>query len=107
MTNGGVADAEVYEVTAIVPAKLDYLAPERIDVAARPVRAPVNKGDFYVDCVQPAANLIPSLLEPQSEFGLIRYWKYQLAPAAGGTFEILRFVGATAPAAIPYRPWRP
>jgi hypothetical protein len=107
VTNGGVADAEVYEVAAIVPAKLDYLAPERIDVAARPVRAPVNKGDFYVDCVQPAANLIPSLLEPQSEFGLIRYWKYQLAPAAGGTFEILRFVGATAPAAIPYRPWRP
>jgi hypothetical protein len=107
VTKGGIADAEAYEVTAIVPAGLDYVAPERIDVTARPVKAPLKTGDFYVDCVQPAANLLPSLLEPQSEFGLIRYWKFKLVPAAGGVFEILRFVGASAPAVTPYKPWRP
>jgi hypothetical protein len=106
-TKGGVADAEAYDVTAIVPAALDYLAPDKIEVTARPVKAPVQKGDFYVDCVQPAANLVPSLLEPQSEFGLIRYWKFKLVPEAGGVFEILRFVGAAPPAVIPYKPWRP
>lgn len=101
----GLVDAEAYEVTAIVPAKLDYLAPERIDVAAKPLRLPVKKGDFYIDCIQPAANLVPALLEPQSEFGLIRYWKFKLVPDSGGIFEILRFAGTTAPAVIPYRPW--
>jgi hypothetical protein len=102
----GLVDAEAYEVTAIVPAKLDYLAPETIDVVAKPVRVPVRKGDFYIDCVQPAANLVPSLLEPQSEFGLIRYWKFGLVPEAGGVFGILRFTGASAPAVVPYRRWR-
>jgi len=70
------------------------------------VKVPVHKGDFYIDCVQPAANLVPSLLEPQSEFGFIRYWKFKLVPEAGGVFEILRFTGTTAPAVIPYKPWR-
>ena len=107
ISKDGLVDAEAYEVTAIVPARLDYLAPEKIDVAAKPVKAPVKKGDFYIDCVQPAANLVPALLEPQSEFGLIRYWKFKLVPEAGGVFEILRFAGTAAPAVIPYRPWRP
>ena len=107
ISKDGLVDAEAYEVTAIVPARLDYLAPEKIDVAAKPVKGPVKKGDFYIDCVQPAANLVPALLEPQSEFGLIRYWKFKLVPEAGGVFEILRFAGTAAPAVIPYRPWRP
>ena len=107
VAKGGIVEAEAYEVTALVPAALDYLAPEKIDVAARPVRAPLKPGDFYVDGVQPAANLVPSLLEPQSEFGFIRYWKFSLVPEAGGVFEILRFVGTTPPAVVPYKPWRP
>jgi hypothetical protein len=107
VTKGGVAEAEAYDVKTIVPSPLDYVAPEHVDVAARPLQAPVHKGDFYVDCVQAAANLIPSLLEPQSEFGLVRYWKFKLVPEAGGIFEILRFVGGTPPAVVPYKPWRP
>jgi hypothetical protein len=99
----GLASAEAYEATAIVPAALDYLAPEKIDVAAKAVEVPVRKGDFYIDCVQ--ANLVPGLLEPQSEFGLIRYRKFNLVPEAGGVFEILRFTGKTAPAVIPYKRW--
>lgn len=101
----GLVDAEAYDVTAIVPAQLDYLAPEKIDVAAKAVRIPVRKGDFYIDALQPAANLVPCLLEPQSEFGLIRYWKFKLVPEAGGVFEIPRFTGKTAPAVIPYKRW--
>lgn len=101
----GVASAEAYDVKEIVPAGLDYLAPEKLEVAARAVEVPVRKGDFYVDCVQPAANLVPCLLEPQSEFGLIRYWKFKLVPEAGGVFEILRFTGRTAPAVVPYKRW--
>ncbi|MGZ5495164.1 MAG: ChaN family lipoprotein [Candidatus Aminicenantales bacterium] len=106
VTKDGLVDAEAYEVTAVVPSKLDYVAPDKIDVVAKPAKVPVRKGDFYVDCVQPAANLVPSLLEPQSEFGLIRYWKFELVPEAGGVFEILRFAGTAAPAVIPYKPWR-
>ncbi len=99
-------DAEIYEVAGIVPAKLDYLAPERIDVAAKALKVPVGKGDFYVDSVQPAANLVACLLEPQSEFGLIRYWKFGLVLEAGGVFPVFRYFGKAAPPVIPYRPWR-
>jgi hypothetical protein len=101
-----IVDAEAYEVTAIVPSKLDYVAPDKIDVAVKAVKVPVKKGDFFVDCAQPAANLVPCLLEPQSEFGLIRYWKFKLVPEAGGVFEILRFAGKDAPDVIPYKRWR-
>jgi len=59
-----------------------------------------------VTCVQPAANLIPCLLEPQSEFGFIRYWKYGLVPDTGGVFPVFRYTGKTAPSVIPYKPWR-
>jgi len=100
-----LVDAEVYEVSAIVPSALDYEAPGTIDVAAKAVKVPVKKGDFYVDCVQPAANLIPCLLEPQSDYGLIRYLKFKLVPEAGGLFEILRFAGTVAPTVTPYKRW--
>ncbi len=100
-----IVEAEVYEVTAVVPAPADYEAPESIDVAAKPIKVPVKKGDFYVDGVQPAANLVPCLLEPQSAYGLIRYRKFKLVPEAGGLFEVLRLTGAAAPAVIPYKSW--
>ncbi|HSA95903.1 MAG TPA: M14 family zinc carboxypeptidase [Acidobacteriota bacterium] len=100
-----IVDAEVYEVTAIVPSTLDYEAPQRIDVAANAVKVPVKKGDFYIACAQAAANLIPGLLEPQSDYGFIRYWKFKLAPEAGSLFGILRVTGKDAPAVIPYKRW--
>ena len=103
----GFVEAEAYKATAVVPAGLDYDAPERIDVAAEAVRVPVRKGDLYVDCVQPAGNLVPCLLEPQSAYGFIRYRKFGLVPEAGGVFPIFRLAGKAAPAVVPYRPWRP
>ncbi len=56
-------------------------------------------------CDQPAANLVPCLLEPQSAYGFVRYWKFKLLPEAGGLFEILRFAGKVAPAVVPYKAW--
>jgi hypothetical protein len=102
---GGVLDAEVFEVDEIVLSAADYEAPERIEVSRKAARAQVTQGDFYVDGDQPAANLIPCLLEPQSQYGLIRYWKFKLTPEAGGVFEILRYAGAAQPPTVPYRPW--
>jgi hypothetical protein len=102
----GFVDAEVYETTAVVPAALDYQAPERIDVVAKAMKVPVRKGDFYVDCVQPAANLVPCLLEPRSDYGLIRYLKFKLIPEVGGIFPILRAAGKPELPVTPYKRWR-
>jgi len=104
---GGLLDVEMYEVTDIVPAKLDYLAPEKIEVARKAAQAAVEKGDFYVASAQPAANLVSCLLEPQSEFGLIRYWKFKLVPEAGGVFPIVRVAGSPTLPVTPYKRWRP
>jgi Zinc carboxypeptidase len=105
VTRDAIVDAEVYEVTAIVPSTLDYEAPQKIEVAAKTAKVPVKKGDFYVGCAQAAADLIPCLLEPQSDYGFIRYWKFKLVPDAGGLFEIFRYAGQEPPAVIPYRAW--
>ncbi len=102
-----LVEAEVYEVESIIPARFDYDPPERIDVAAKAARLPVRKGDFYVSCAQPAAHLVPCLLEPQSDFGFIRYGKFKLAPEAGGLYEIRRYTGKEDLPVVPYRPWRP
>ena len=107
LAKDAILDTEVYEVAAIDPSDVDYEAPKKIEVSGRAARTPVYRGDFYVDCVQPAANLVPCLLEPQSDYGFVRYRKFKLVPETGGLFEILRFSGKEAPAVISYRPWRP
>ena len=103
----GDAPVEVaaYEVTDLVPAKEDYLPPETIEVAKKATTTIVRKGDLYVDCAQAAANLIPSLLEPQSAYGLIRYFKYGLVPDKGGIFAIYRIDKKQDMPLVPYRPW--
>ena len=83
-------EVESYTVREISPARADYEAPERIVVEKKRTRTVVRKGDVIVRVDQPAANLIPCLLEPESEYGLIRYRSYGLIPDAGGTFPILR-----------------
>jgi hypothetical protein len=93
------------EVKAIVPAKEDYLAPERIDIVRKAATVVARKGDIFVDCVQDAANLIPCLLEPQSDYGLIRYWKYGLVPEKGGFYAIYRIEDKQDMPVVPYRPW--
>ena len=99
------AEVEAYEVKDIVPATDDYLAPTRIEVGRKTLETVLRRGDFYVGCGQEAANLIPCLLEPESDFGLIRYWKFGLVPKAGDVYAIFRVVRPQALPLVPYKPW--
>jgi hypothetical protein len=100
-----VLDVEGYTVGTITPSKYDYLAPEVLEVSKTALRLAARRGDFYVSCAQPAANLVPCLLEPQSEFGLIRYWAYKLVPAAGDVWAFYRLTKAQDLPVVPYKDW--
>jgi hypothetical protein len=105
VTGDRPAEVEISAITDIVPAKADYLAPEKIEVEKRTLQTVVKKGDFYVAGAQDAANLIPVLLEPQSDYGFIRYWKYGLVSAKGDIFAFFRLVKPQDLPLVPYRPW--
>jgi hypothetical protein len=94
-------EAETYQIREIVPAREDYVAPEKIGVDIKPGKFKARKGDLFVSVEQPAANLIPCLLEPQSEYGLIRYQAYKLVPQKGALFPFIRVV-RNKPAVAPY-----
>ena len=98
-------EVEAYTASDVVPAKYDYLPPEKIDVEKKMLQTIVKKGDFYVSCAQEAALLIPSLLEPQSDYGFIRYWKYKIIPEKGDLFAFTRVVKGQDLALIPYKNW--
>jgi hypothetical protein len=98
-------EVEASEVKDIVPAAADYLAPSVITVERKPAQTIVRRGDYYVSCGQAAADLIPCLLEPESEFGLIRYWAYGLVPKAGDVFAVYRVVKPQTLVLAPYKPW--
>ncbi|MGA2533642.1 MAG: M14 family zinc carboxypeptidase [Candidatus Aminicenantales bacterium] len=98
-------EVEAYDVLDIVPAADDYLAPSKIVVEKKAVPTIVRRGDFYVGCGQEAANLIPCLLEPESDFGFIRYRKFGLVPKAGDIFAFYRVVKPQTLLLAPYKPW--
>jgi hypothetical protein len=100
-TADAAVDAEQYRVDEIVASKEDYVAPPTLGVTKTAARVTAKKGDFYVSGAQPAANLIPNLLEPQAEYGLIRYRAYGLVPGQGTTFPFLR---VAARQALPLEP---
>ena len=104
-TRDAEVDVEYDRAVAVTPSAADYLAPEKIEVEKTTHRALIRRGDFYVSCSQDGANLIPLLLEPQSEFGLIRYWKYRLVPKPGDVFSIFRVVESQDPPLAPYKKW--
>ncbi len=91
-TKDAMVEVERYTVDDLTPSTEDYVAPEKIAVTKKAVTVPVTKGDYYVSGAQPAANLIPNLLEPQAEFGFLRYRMYKLVPEKGATFPFLRVV---------------
>lgn len=94
-----------YKIVAVVPASADYLAPEKLEVQPEPLKMPFQRGDFYVDCEQPGANLIPCLLEPQSDYGLIRYFRFKLVPEAGDYFAIYRVERPAVLPLVDYKGW--
>ncbi|MDH7512561.1 MAG: DUF2817 domain-containing protein [Clostridiales bacterium] len=105
VTKDVALEVEAYQVGEVVPAKYDYLPPEKIDVEKKTLQVVVKKGDFYVSCGQAGANLIPCLLEPQSQYGLIRYWSFKLVPEKGNLYAFFRITNPAALELIPYRDW--
>ncbi len=99
-------DVEAYQVEEVVPSRYDYLPPEKIDVEKKSLKTIIKKGDFYISCAQDGTNLIPCLLEPLSQYGFIRYWKYKLVPEAGDVFPIYRVVLSKDLPVVPYKRWK-
>ncbi len=97
---------EAYLAGEVLPSKYDYLPPEKIEVEKKSLQTIIKEGDFYVSCSQAAANLIPCLLEPQSQYGLIRYWKYKIVPKKGDFFPFYRVVAVGELPVIPYKNWK-
>jgi len=100
-----LVDVEAYAVRDVAPASVDYLAPKKITVERKLVSTIVKKGDFYITCGQEAANLIPCLLEPESEYGLIRYRKFRLMPEAGNLFAFTRVIKPQTLKLVLYKSW--
>jgi hypothetical protein len=96
-------DVEAYTACEVEPSKYDYLPPAKLELEKKEVGIVAKKGDYFVSCRQPAANLIPCLLDPQSDYGLIRYWTFKLVPEAGDIFAFYRVVKPLEIPVIPYR----
>jgi len=99
-------EIESYQTKEIMPATLDYLPPQKIEVEKKKLETIIKRGDFYVSCVQRGANLVPCLLEPQSQYGFIRYWKFKLVPEVGDIFPFYRFVGKKKLPLMSYKNWK-
>lgn len=98
-------DVEGYQIIDLTPAEYDYLPPQNIDVEKKTMEILVKRGDFYISCGQEGANLIPCLLEPQSQYGLIRYWVYNLVPKKGDIFSFLRVTKKQNLPIVPFKDW--
>jgi hypothetical protein len=106
LTNDKVLEVEAFMAGEVVPARYDYLPPEKIDGEKKILEYVAKNGDFFISCAQPGANLIPCLLEPKSQYGLIRYWDFKLVPQPGDVYGCYRVVKPAALALIPYRNWQ-
>jgi hypothetical protein len=105
LTQDKIIEVEAFSVGEIVPARYDYLPPEKIEGEKKILEYVAKKGDFFISCAQPGANLIPCLLEPQSQYGLIRYWAFKLVPQPGDIYAFYRVAKPAALPLIPYRNW--
>ncbi|MBN2409277.1 MAG: DUF2817 domain-containing protein [Candidatus Aminicenantes bacterium] len=101
-----ILEAEAFAAMEVMPAEYDYLPPERIEGEKRSLEYLAKKGDYFVSCAQPGANLIPCLLEPQSQYGLIRYRAFGLVPEPGDVFAFFRVVKPADLPVVPYRDWQ-
>jgi len=105
-TQDSPVDVEAYQVSDIVPSEYDYLPPVKIEVEPKVLKTVIKKGDYYISCAQDGANLITSLLEPQSLYGFIRYWKLQLVPEKGSVFPFYRVIKPINVPLMPYKNWK-
>lgn len=99
-------DIETYAIKDLVPAEYDYLPPQSIEVEKKTLQTIIEKGDFYISCGQEGAQLISCLLEPQSLYGFIRYWKFRLVPKKGDIFPFYRYIKEAELPLVPYKNWK-
>ncbi len=98
-------EIESYRVEEVVPAEYDYLPPMKIALSKNTHEIIARKGDVYVACAQAGANLIPCLLEPQSQYGFIRYWKFDLVLDEADIYPFYRIISEQELPLIPYKNW--
>ncbi len=91
---GGTLAVEACQVDDIIQGTGDYIPPQRIAVSILQLQVPVQRGDCWVPLNQLAANLVPLLLEPQSDLGLIRFRAFNLTVEKGDFFPIYRVMQA-------------
>jgi len=99
-------EVEAYQVKEVLPAEYDYLPPQKIEVERKTLQTVIKRGDYFISCAQAGANLIPCLLEPQSQYGFIRYWRFNLVPEAEDIFSFYRVVNKIDLPLIPYKNWK-
>jgi len=105
LEKAATVEVGIYRVKELVPARADYLPPEKITVELEKQKVALKRGDFIISCEQPGANLIPCLLEPQSEYGLIRYFKFKLVPEVDDYYQIYRLEVPLALSAVDLKNW--
>lgn len=91
---GGVLAVEACQVDDVIQGTEDYIPPQRIKVSLHQLQLPVQRGDCYIPLAQLAANLVPLLLEPQSDLGLIRFRSFNLGMEKNDIFPIYRVMQA-------------
>jgi len=99
-------EVEAYAVGEVIPSQQDYLPPGRIEVEKKMLGIVAKKGDYFISCRQDGTNLIPNLLEPQSQYGLVCYWSFKLVPEKGDIFAFYRVVQPESLPLLPYRNWK-
>ncbi|MFW6131321.1 MAG: M14 family zinc carboxypeptidase [Candidatus Aminicenantaceae bacterium] len=104
-TKDCTVNVESYTIEEIVEAEYDYLPPQKIGVEKNKHSTIIKKGDFYIPCAQPGAHLISCLLEPESQYGLIRYWKFELVPEKDDIFPFYRYTESEKLPLLPYKNW--
>ena len=105
LEKAATVEVGIYRVKELVPARADYLPPEKITVELEKQKVALKRGDFIISCEQPGANLIPCLLEPQSEYGLIRYFKFKLVPEVDDYYQVYRLEAPLALSAVDLKNW--
>jgi len=99
-------EIESYQIGEVIPTKYDYLPPMKIEVSKKIHNIIVKKSDVFVPCAQPGANLIPCLLESQSQYGFIRYWKFNLVLETGNLYPFYRVISEQKIPLVPYKNWK-
>ena len=87
------ATLESYRILSVTPSTKEDKDFLEVEVSVESARTSIPQGSVVVWCDQEAANLIPSLLEPQSQWGLAPLPDFEGLLAPGSRYPIRRVVG--------------